>query len=34
MLRDVTVPEPSSIVALVGLCGMGLIVAMRRHRKA
>jgi hypothetical protein len=28
-----TVPEPSSIVALVGLCGMGLVFVVRRRRR-
>jgi hypothetical protein len=27
-------PEPSSIVALIGLCGIGLILVIRRRRKA
>jgi hypothetical protein len=34
-LRQVAVPEPASLVALAGLCGMGLIgLAMRRRRRA
>jgi hypothetical protein len=31
---SVVVPEPSSLIALCGLCGMGLVLAARKYRRA
>jgi hypothetical protein len=34
LYANVRVPEPSSIVALLGMCAVGLLIAIRRRRLA